>query len=136
MNRKLYANILPLVPAFGATVTEQPIPAKISKVAQDFATQASLHVFRRQRSKMPKFVPRQRKHKVLARQKQHGGARDEAEVDANALEVLPAAQKEREERKKAMKEELVAEAKGKMSSKKKKRLDKYIVRLSLPLLRS
>jgi ATP-dependent RNA helicase DHX37/DHR1 len=77
---------------------------------------------------MPKFVPRQRKHKVIARQKSHGGGED---ADANATEILPAAQREREERKAAMKSELVAEKQGKMSGKKKKRLDKYIVRKTL-----
>src|SRR5689334_6617675 len=70
---------------------------------------------------MPKFVPRQRKHKVLARQKvalEHH--------DANPLEILPSQQREREDQKRQLKEQLVAESKGKMSSKKKKRLDKYI----------
>jgi ATP-dependent RNA helicase DHX37/DHR1 len=75
---------------------------------------------------MPKFVPRQRKHKVVARQKSHAG---DTEVDANAPEILPVAQRQREERKAAMKSELVAEKQGKMSGKKKKRLDKYIVRI-------
>jgi ATP-dependent RNA helicase DHX37/DHR1 len=80
----------------------------------------------------PKFVPRQRKHKVLARQKQNGGrheAEDGAVVDANTPMILPAEQREREERKTAMKADLAREAQGKMSGKKKKRLDKYIVRL-------
>jgi hypothetical protein len=83
--------------------------------------------------KMPKFVPRQRKHKVVARQKRsHGsnGAGDDAGQDANAAVILPAEQREREERKAAMKTELAKEAQGKMSGKKKKRLDKYIVRPS------
>ncbi|KAJ4287581.1 putative ATP-dependent RNA helicase DHR1 [Kalmusia sp. IMI 367209] len=71
---------------------------------------------------MPRFVPRQRKHKVLARQSAAG---DDA-PDANAAEILPAEQRARQEKKKAMKEEIVAESKGKMSGKKKKRLDKYI----------
>ena len=79
---------------------------------------------------MPKFVPRQRKHKVIARQKQHGGpndAGDAAIADANAAEILPAEQRARNERRAAMKGELVRESQGKMSGKKKKRLDKYIV---------
>ena len=83
---------------------------------------------------MPKFVPRQRKHKVIARQKSHGGQDDVAEgaaADANAAEILPAEQRERNERKAAMKGELVKDAQGKMSGKKKKRLDKYIVIISL-----
>ncbi|CAI6333731.1 unnamed protein product [Periconia digitata] len=83
---------------------------------------------------MPKFVPRQRKHKVLARQKlntdngldvNNGAAGAEAQ-DANALEILPAQQREREERKQKIKDELVEQQRGKMSGKKKKRLDKYI----------
>ncbi|KAF2743014.1 DEAH-box RNA helicase-like protein [Sporormia fimetaria CBS 119925] len=71
----------------------------------------------------PKFVPRQRKHKVLARQKSRSSY---VESDANATEVLPEEQRLRDERKREMKEQLVEEAKGKMSAKKKKRLDKYI----------
>ncbi|KAF2183939.1 P-loop containing nucleoside triphosphate hydrolase protein [Zopfia rhizophila CBS 207.26] len=74
---------------------------------------------------MPKFVPRQRKHKVLARQQRNGGKR-EGGADVNAAEILPAEKKEREERKRALKEELLRESQGKMSGKKKKRLDKYI----------
>lgn len=45
--------------------------------------------------------------------------------------ILPAEQKAREEKKREMKEELAREARGKISGKKKKRLDKYIVRLPL-----
>jgi len=81
---------------------------------------------------MPKFVPRQRKHKVIARQKKHDGAEDgnggDVIADPNAPEILPEEKREREERKRVLKEELVGEQKGKMSAKKKKRLDKYIVR--------
>lgn len=73
---------------------------------------------------MPKFVPRQRKHKVLARRKQ---SHDYA-PDANAEEILPREEQERAEKKQALKEELTREAQGKISGKKKKRLDKYIVR--------
>lgn len=43
---------------------------------------------------------------------------------------MPVEQREREGRKAVMKEELVKEVQGKMSGKKKKRLDKYIVRKS------
>jgi len=71
---------------------------------------------------MPKFVPRQRKHKVLARQKSTAPQNE----DANAEQILPAEQREREEKKKALKEELVRESQGKISGKKKKRLDKYV----------
>ncbi|KAF2128812.1 DEAH-box RNA helicase-like protein [Dothidotthia symphoricarpi CBS 119687] len=71
---------------------------------------------------MPKFVPRQRKHKVLARRKQ---SHDYA-PEANAEEILPREEQERAEKKQALKEELTREAQGKISGKKKKRLDKYI----------
>ena len=73
---------------------------------------------------MPKFVPRQRKHKVVARQK--ATAPNDAPAEANAEQILPAEQRERDERRRAMKDELVRETQSKMSSKKKKRLDKYI----------
>jgi len=72
----------------------------------------------------PKFVPRQRKHKVIARQK---SAQPYAENgDANAEQILPVEQREREEKKKALKDELVRESQGKITGKKKKRLDKYV----------
>jgi len=74
---------------------------------------------------MPKFVPRQRKHKVLARRKP---SNDGATIDANAAEILPQEEQERAQKKAALKDELTRESQGKMSGKKKKRLDKYIVR--------
>jgi hypothetical protein len=82
--------------------------------------------------RMPKFVPRERKHKVLARAKQSGnnGAKNDAgNADANAAEILPVEKREREDKKRVLKEQLIAEqqGEGKMSGKKKKRLDKYIV---------
>lgn len=73
---------------------------------------------------MPKFVPRQRKHKTIARQK--SSAPQPQSEDANAEQILPADQREREEKKKALKEELVRESIGKITGKKKKRLDKYV----------
>lgn len=72
---------------------------------------------------MPKFVPRQRKHKALARRKH-----SEPQDDANSSEILPQEERDRLEKKAVLKEELVREAQGKISGKKKKRLDKYIVR--------
>ncbi|KAI4940981.1 hypothetical protein J4E91_011066 [Alternaria rosae] len=72
---------------------------------------------------MPKFVPRQRKHKVLARQKTPA---QEATADTNATEILPQDEQERAQKKAALKDELTRESQGKMSGKKKKRLDKYI----------
>jgi hypothetical protein len=76
----------------------------------------------------PKFVPRQRKHKVIARQKA-ASARDAA-LDANTEEILPLEQQEHNQKKAALKEDLVRESQGKVTGKKKKRLDKYIVRLN------
>jgi hypothetical protein len=77
----------------------------------------------------PKFVPRQRKHKVIARQKASKNG-DSAAGDANIEEILPVEQQERNAKKATLKEELVRESQGKVTGKKKKRLDKYIVRLS------
>ncbi|KUJ20055.1 P-loop containing nucleoside triphosphate hydrolase protein [Mollisia scopiformis] len=73
---------------------------------------------------MGKFVPRQRKHKVLARQKRQHGSHEPV-VDSNAVEVLPAAKAEIQEEKRHMKEELQAQG-TKVSGKKAKRLEKYI----------
>ncbi|KAI0378589.1 P-loop containing nucleoside triphosphate hydrolase protein [Hypomontagnella monticulosa] len=79
---------------------------------------------------MPKFVPRQRKHKVLAREKAaqngtHDGGDAPAQLDSNALEILPDAQKAAREAKRAqLREELKGQVK--VSGKKAKRLEKYI----------
>jgi ATP-dependent RNA helicase DHX37/DHR1 len=73
---------------------------------------------------MPRFVPRQRKHKVIARSKQHA-THSEPAVDSNAVEHIPAAKAEIEEKKRRMKEELRKEG-TKISGKKAKRLEKYI----------
>lgn len=75
---------------------------------------------------MPKFVPRQRKHKVLARERAQENARHVVE-DSNQAElpshaVSRAAADER--KKKLMKEELKQGAK--VTGKKAKRLEKYI----------
>lgn len=73
----------------------------------------------------PKFVPRERKHKKLAR-KVHQAAHGS---ETNAAELLPTSKDEREERKRILKEELVAQQPpSKTSSKKRKRLEKYVVR--------
>lgn len=85
---------------------------------------------------MPKFVPRQRKHKVLARRKNAADPSNGVD-DANTAEILPVEQQERNAKKAALKEELTREAQGKMSNKKKKRLEKYIVcHFALHLLRT
>lgn len=75
----------------------------------------------------PKFVPRQRKHKAVAKRKQNN---TDGPVDANAAEILPQEERDRAEKKNALKEDLLREATGKISGKKKKRLDKYIVCLT------
>ena len=72
---------------------------------------------------MPKFVPRQRKHKVLARTKSKAHAVEP--VDSNAVELIPAEKADIEERKQRLKEELRKEG-TKISSKKAKRLEKYV----------
>lgn len=77
---------------------------------------------------MPRFVPRQRKHKVLARQKAQGeglSAHVDAPQSTNQDIVVPQSKAEREEKKRALREELRAQQ-SKVSSKKQKRLDKYI----------
>ena len=71
----------------------------------------------------PKFVPRQRKHKVLARQKAAENARHEVPEDTNQA-ILPS-QDDRQARKQALKAELRQEGE-KMSGKKAKRFEKYI----------
>ncbi|KAH7392957.1 DEAH-box RNA helicase-like protein [Pyrenochaeta sp. MPI-SDFR-AT-0127] len=71
----------------------------------------------------PKFMPRQRKHKAVARRKHNT---NEGPVDANTAEILPQEERDRAEKKNALKEHLLQEATGKISGKKKKRLDKYI----------
>lgn len=73
---------------------------------------------------MAKYVPRQRKHKVLARERAKENAQHDVQ-DTNQDELLPAAKAEREARKAQMKEELRKEG-AKMSGKKAKRLEKYI----------
>ena len=72
---------------------------------------------------MPKFVPRQRKHRVLARQKAEENAQHEVE-DTNQ-DILPAGKAEREKKKLEIRESI--EKQGvKVSGKKAKRLEKYI----------
>lgn len=73
---------------------------------------------------MVKFVPRQRKHRVLARERAAENARHE--MDDPNQEIIGAAEKQELADKRArLKAELKEEA-GKMSSKKAKRLEKYI----------
>ncbi|PQE09457.1 hypothetical protein CJF31_00011704 [Rutstroemia sp. NJR-2017a BVV2] len=69
----------------------------------------------------PKFVPRQRKHKVIARNKSNA---PETTIDSNATEILPSKKSDHEEKKQRLREELNGE--NKVSGKKAKRLEKYI----------
>jgi ATP-dependent RNA helicase DHX37/DHR1 len=71
----------------------------------------------------PKFIPRQRKHKVLARSKAKN--HETEPLDSNAIEHIPAAKAEIEEKKRLLKEQLREEG-TKVSGKKAKRLEKYI----------
>ncbi|KAK2764932.1 putative ATP-dependent RNA helicase DHR1 [Arachnomyces sp. PD_36] len=70
---------------------------------------------------MPKFTPRQRKHKIKKKEKQP----TVTPQDTNVTELLPVSKTEKEERRQKLKEELRAQQ-PKVSSKKQKRLDKYI----------
>lgn len=75
---------------------------------------------------MGKFVPRQRKHKVKERERQENKtASQQQNLDSNAVEIVPASQTEREEKKRRMKEAITQQG-PKISSKKAKRLDKYV----------
>ncbi len=74
-------------------------------------------------SRMAPFVPRQRKHKV--RQRLKSKTREGAGDDPNVLE-LPSSTTQKEEKRKAIKSALRAQQ-PKMSSRKQKRLDNYIV---------
>ncbi|KAK8085014.1 putative ECM16- DEAH-box RNA helicase [Apiospora hydei] len=69
-----------------------------------------------------KFVPRQRKHKVLARQKASTEAQPE---DSNQLESTKDSRQELDDRKEQLRKELQGEG-PKISGKKAKRLEKYI----------
>jgi ATP-dependent RNA helicase DHX37/DHR1 len=70
---------------------------------------------------MPKFVPRQRKHKVLERSKPACNGPS----DSNQIQIVSATKSEKEEKRQRLKEELRA-GQSKISSKKQKRLEKYI----------
>ncbi|KAI1623202.1 adenosinetriphosphatase [Exophiala viscosa] len=69
-----------------------------------------------------RFVPRQRKHKVRARE-QTGSAAPES---TNQEQIVPLSKVEREVKRARLREELRAQQPPKISSKKQKRLDKYI----------
>ena len=76
---------------------------------------------------MAKFIPRQRKHKVLQRQKDKSRRRSiNGGEDTNAEEIPSASEAQRQAKKQELKDAAKA-ARPTMSGKKKKRLDKYIV---------
>lgn len=72
---------------------------------------------------MAKFIPRDRK----ARRKRDRRSQNEVSSDTNAVEILPITASEKENKKRVIKDSIRAQQ-PKMSSKKSKRLDKYIVR--------
>lgn len=80
-----------------------------------------------QHLEMPKkFVPRQRKHKVLARQNAQSKGKDgEPQQDPNALEIIPAEQSEVKKQAAQLRAQLNQDG-VKVNSKKAKRLEKYI----------
>ncbi|KAI4179590.1 MAG: hypothetical protein LQ346_007167, partial [Caloplaca aetnensis] len=70
---------------------------------------------------MPKFVPRDRK----ARRKKDRRSRNDEVPDTNAAEILPSTTSDKEMRKKELRDSIRAQQPG-ISSKKNRRLDKYI----------
>lgn len=74
---------------------------------------------------MPKFVPRLRKQKAIARQKaQRSTTAESPQTDANAVEIVPS---EHELQKQRLRQELRAQQPNQqISGKKRKRLDHYI----------
>jgi ATP-dependent RNA helicase DHX37/DHR1 len=72
----------------------------------------------------PKFVPRERKHRKLA--KLNAGV-SRPSGDANATEIAPTTKAEKDERRRKLQEELRAQQpESKVSAKRRKRLDKYV----------
>ncbi|KAL2152433.1 hypothetical protein VTH82DRAFT_5617 [Thermothelomyces myriococcoides] len=72
-----------------------------------------------------KFVRRERKRKVLERKRAQERATHDVNPDTNVLEITPAQQLEAEQKKARLREELKPQG-VKVSSKKAKRLEKYI----------
>lgn len=78
---------------------------------------------------MSKYVPRQRKHKVRQRV-EHNGDHAETVNDSNTVEIVPITNNQKEEKRRRIKDAIRADQ-PMMSSKKKKRLEKYIVGLRI-----
>lgn len=74
---------------------------------------------------MPSFKPRDRKHK----HRRQDGKAAATPADTNAAEIVPASKAEKEAKRQQLRDQL-RDQQPKMSSKKKKRLDKYIVGFS------
>jgi len=75
-----------------------------------------------------KFVPRVRKQKARARATVPAEAQQNGSHNSNAVEIIPTSKIEAEERRKKLREEIRAQQpESKFSSRKKKRLDHYIV---------
>lgn len=73
-----------------------------------------------------KFVPRVRKQGALRRLE--ANAPPSTSADSNAVEIIPVSKDKREARRQQLREEIRArQPESKASSKKKKRLEKYIV---------
>ncbi len=72
-----------------------------------------------------KFVPRQRKRKVLERQRAQEKATHDVDPDSNVLEITPAQEADAEQKRAQLREELRPQG-VKVSSQKAKRLEKYI----------
>ena len=80
---------------------------------------------------MTRFVPRERKHKV--RHRSHYGSKPETASSSNKTEIVPQDKLQKDAKKKLL-EDSTRTQETPMSSKKKKRLDKYIVFYSLAAL--
>ena len=76
---------------------------------------------------MPRFVPRQRKHKAIERQKSQSQSQSRASKipDPNTDLILPESPTARDARRQALRDE-ITQPESKASSKKRKRLDKYV----------
>jgi ATP-dependent RNA helicase DHX37/DHR1 len=72
-----------------------------------------------------KFVPRERKRKVLERQKSQKDVSRDSNPDTNALQITPSQQDEADQRKAQLRGELKPQG-VKVSAQKAKRLEKYI----------
>lgn len=87
---------------------------------------ASLKIPRSVHVNMPKFIARERKQKKQAKHGAQGDTIKAYPADSNIVELLPVSTAEKEKTRQRLREELRAQQ-PKISAKKKKRLDKYIV---------